>query len=226
MIGFSGAPMMIWLLPPALVFFLLFNQERKESGEQWLLTRVFLLGIALVIPAYLLEALLIKYFALIKTWSIVGLLLESFIAIAVVEESLKFGLFLALRNKWKDSPRSFYIGLVIAICLSLGFSLTENIRYVDQGVEILWLRACTALPMHLGTAASFVFLSHRRIRGGKRFSWADVGVAYALHGLYDLALLAGGYWRYSAILLALGSVAFVIYCFVVARREIKTRGKR
>lgn len=218
--------MMIWLLPPAIVFFLLFNQERKESGEQWLLTRVFLLGIALVIPAYLIEAVLLKYFAAIKTWPIIDLLLKSFIAIAMVEESLKFGLFLALRNKWRNSSHSFYMGLAIAICLSLGFSLTENIRYVGQGTEILWLRACTALPMHLGAAATFVFLSHRRMRDGKRFSWIDVCAAYALHGLYDLALLAGGYWTYCVVLLALGAVAFVIYCFIVARKEIETRGKR
>jgi protease PrsW len=226
MIGFSGAPMMIWLLPPALVFFLLFNQERKESGNQWLLARVFILGIALVIPAYLLEALFLNYFTTVKIWPIFRLVLDSFIAIAVVEESLKYVLFLALQKKWRNVPRALYIGLAIAVCLSLGFSLTENIRYVDQDAAILWLRACTALPMHLGAAASFAYLAQRRARMGRRLSWMDACAAYALHGLYDLVLLAGGYWRYCAIPLALGSAVFIIYCFIIARKEIPQRGNK
>jgi RsiW-degrading membrane proteinase PrsW (M82 family) len=225
MIGFSGTPMMIWLLPPALVFFLLFNHERKESGEQWLLAKVFLLGIALVIPAYLLEAIFIRYLATINVWPIISLLIESFLAIAVVEESLKYGLFLALCKKWRKSSRSLYLGLAIAVCLSLGFSLTENIRYLDQETGILWLRACTALPMHLGAAASFALLSARRARLGKGLAWVDVGLAYLLHGLYDFVLLLGGGWRYCAIPLAMGSAFFVIYCFVLARKEINARGK-
>lgn len=173
------------LLPAMLLLVCLYTRDTVHPEPKREVYRLFLRGAALVLPAGLIERMLLQNSAtgLATTgWS--AIFITSFFAAGMVEEFLKAAIVErgALQRGFMRTPLDC---MVYAGATALGFAAVENILYVTStGVQTAILRAVTAVPAHLmfGLVMGWYFAEHL-FRGRSR------GLAYIipalLHGVYD-----------------------------------------
>jgi RsiW-degrading membrane proteinase PrsW (M82 family) len=178
------------LLPALLLLVWLYTRDTLHPEPKREVYRMFLRGAAIVMPAGVLERLLIGTSAGPGlTDGIRALLVTAFFAAGMVEEFLKAAIVErgALQRGWMKTPLDC---LVYAGATALGFAAVENILYVtSDGWNTALLRAVTAVPAHLmfGIAMGWYF-SESLFKGRSR------GLAYLipalLHGVYDTFALS------------------------------------
>lgn len=181
-------------VPGILILFFVYFKDPVEKEPLKLLLSLFALGCVSTVPAIILE--LIGSTVLFDGGSpttLLGIILDNFIVVALVEELCKF-IFLRLKT-WK-SPEFNYLfdGIVYAVFVSLGFAVLENIFYVFEfGIETGIARAFTSLPGHTVFAVFMgFFYAHAKLEqikgnnaGVKQNLALAVVVPTLAHGAYD-----------------------------------------
>lgn len=184
-VALSLAPAIAWVW-----FF--YRQDRYEWEPLPLLARAFLLGMAAVIPAIVLERPFETWF--VNPPNVFARLFAVFVVVGLGEELFKF--FAVYVAVWRSRHLNEVVdGIVYAVTAALGFAAVENLLYtVTFGLQVAPARALVASLAH----ASFSGIM------GFHFGWArlyaarpekslatGIGLAASLHGLYDYVLVAG-----------------------------------
>jgi RsiW-degrading membrane proteinase PrsW (M82 family) len=173
-----------------LIWYFWKSDVQPEPGR--VLWATFGLGVLSVVPVLMVE---IPLGGLIKHVAdpLVRGTLEAFFGASAPEEGFKLLVLLAYcdRNKEFDEPMD---GIVYGSVASLGFATLENALYVGQGgFGTAVMRALTAVPGHAFYGAILgyyvgqakFFPAHRA-----RLIGAGFLLAWLMHGLYDMPLLA------------------------------------
>jgi RsiW-degrading membrane proteinase PrsW (M82 family) len=146
--------------------------------------------------------------------------------IAVVEETAKFLVPLAICTAL-PKYRSVEQALALAIVAAAGFAVMESAAYaissLDQSVvaarDTLLERTLVTPFGHLPWTAIAVIVAARSWSGHQRIVLSPaalwgLGLAIALHTLWDLVLVHQDWWH--LFVLAIGSVTFVVLCALIA----------
>ena len=177
------------ILPPILIAYYIYRQDKYDKEPRHLLIKSFLFGCVGIIPALILESI-------INESLFSNLFLYAFFGVALVEEGVKY-FFLKkhlYHNKEFNEPMD---GIVYAVMISLGFATVENIGYVvnneGQEMAIAILRMFTAIPLH---AVCGVILGY--YVGLAKFSekpnnslYTGLFLATLVHTVYNYFLFAG-----------------------------------
>src|SRR5438309_1499302 len=172
------------IAPGLAVCIYIFYRDVHDREPAINLVMSFIWGMLATVPAAFLE----RATKGLTDNSIAGIILSSFVFIALVEEGSKF---LALRiycfnRRSFDEPLD---GIVYGIMVSMGFATLENIVYVfEYGMSTALMRIFTAVPAHATFGvlmgyyvgkAKFDFLKRRRL--------LIKGILFATlaHGFYD-----------------------------------------
>ncbi len=190
----SFAPGVFWLW-----FF--YRRDKLEPEPRSLVIRMFLIGMAVMLPAILIE----RPFADSKIVMLV-------FAAPLIEESLKFlaFLFFIYRNPEFDEPMD---GIIYAIAISLGFAAAENAYFIVTSYlapqialgmsdpvwafGMVWklylFRAFLTVPGHALWSAVWGYAAglykFRMRKGGRWLLVNGLLFSWLLHGLFNMMLL-------------------------------------
>ena len=176
---------------PVLIVILFFYFANKFKNLKLFILKAFILGILICFPAGYLNTWIVNTFS--NNNEINDALLIGFFAGGLTEEILKF---LALLFYLPTQKRLKKFDVVIfALFISLGFAVYENFGYVfgssENSFEIAFLRAFTAVPMHIfngilmGYFFEFYVLSRDR-----KFLGYSILLPIILHGSYNFFAFA------------------------------------
>ena len=140
----------IAILPVVLLLVYIYKKDtHKEPGK--VLAKIFFFGVLTVIPAGIIEVVLAPLFPTDNYRSIGMLFVSVFIAVGLVEETVKWLVIKLIIYKSEHFDETFD-GIVYAVFASLGFACIENVLYVaTTGAGTGLLRAITAVPLHACT---------------------------------------------------------------------------
>lgn len=185
------------LLPVALLFFYIRQQDAARPEPPMWLWKGFFYGVLSTILAVMVALLIPSPAAFEGT--VIGAVYTAFCEAAIPEEGAKlFMLWLLLRkNPFFDEHLD---GIVYAACIGLGFAAFENLLYVfgnlDNLVSIAIIRGIFSIPGHfffavaMGYFYSFAtFLSATPAIRRRNFILAYT-VPVILHGIYDGLLMS------------------------------------
>jgi len=186
-------PSFIWLL------FFLRKDSHPESNK--MILKIFIYGMIAAAAAAIIELSMFKGFSLLNIESIsplLTLILYYFIAIALVEELIKYLVVRqnVLKNPEFDEPIDAMLYMIIA---ALGFAALENIlvlfpigRSLFDTIYISGFRFIGATFLHaLCSAVIGYFLALSLFKTEKRFRLIATGliISTLLHGLYNLSII-------------------------------------
>ena len=155
--------------------------------------------------------------------------LDNFIRVALVEEGVKWIALYLITSKNKNFD-SFFDGVIYAVCVSLGFALFENIKYVFTfGIGAAVVRAVTAVPGHMffGVIMGMYYTQWNVFRKASRIEQklkkADNIPAVKLSDTKSYLILsiliptlAHGFYDFcSSIGTALFKIAFVVFLIIL-----------
>ncbi len=189
--------LIVAIVPALWLLSYYYKQDNAKPEPKHLIIKVFLWGVALVIPAVILEflvSLILRPFTggLLMLWIAV----KSFIVAGLIEEWLKR---YTVKKTAYYSPYFDEVmdGIVYAVVASLGFATIENIFYVmEGGFTIAIARAFTALPLHAITAGIMGYYIGRAKFADTPLKEAELfrkGLfkAVVIHGIYDFTVFSG-----------------------------------
>ena len=179
--------LLITIIPPILIVIIFAASDKfKEPNKEIIL--VFICGILITIPAFLLNTYLYDFYL---NYSFISKgLAESFLSAAVVEEGLKFLIlfFVVYRLREFNEPMD---AIVYGVCASLGFAMLENIYYVyylDLGepIYVALTRMFITIPAHgiFGAMMGYFFMRYVFIHKSKSLFFSLL-IPYFLHGFYN-----------------------------------------
>ena len=193
------------VLPGLIVLCYVYSKDKVEKEPKGLLFKLFILGALSVIPAVVWEILGEAFLASQFTEGIDELVLiaiDNFLVIALAEELFKY-LFLKW-GSWKHPAFDYrFDALVYAICVGMGFAITENIIYVVQdGWQVALFRAVTSIPGHACFAICMgIFYGEAKLMdkmgftpSAKAFRRKALWMPVLMHGFYDFCLSLDSVW--------------------------------
>ncbi len=157
---------LVALLPALVLCAYIYRKDRVEKEPLHLLALLFIAGAAAYLPTIWLKGLIgtgiDALFVHAVTYSVHGLPvygtagamlghkgLTALLGVALVEESLKWGL-LTLLTRRSRHFNCLFDGVVYAAFVSLGFAAAENLQYAWlNGCDTLLLRTVVSVPGHL-----------------------------------------------------------------------------
>lgn len=167
----------------------IYAKDRYNQEPLGLLIRCFFLGVLSAVMAVFIEAWGV---GLLNRWipekTIIHLLIESFIVVALTEEWCKY--FMLKRYPYRqaafDEP---FDGIVYSVMVSMGFATIENVGYVMQyGVGTGILRMFLSVPAHGAFAVLMgYFMGKAKMDTVNENSYFVKGLMSAtlFHGLFD-----------------------------------------
>ncbi len=184
--------MALALAPVVALFTYFYVRDKYEKEPRLLLLKVFVLGMLSVIPAVIIGLSLQWALSLLaETGSLFFNLVEIFIVVALVEETVKFLAFFwpAYRHPAFNEP---YDGMMYAITSALGFAAVENVLYVAQGgTAVALARMVLAVPAHALFGAFMGYYVGRAKFSPTRsryYLMAAIVMPVLLHGTYNWLL--------------------------------------
>ena len=208
------------LLPVLLLLWFIYRKDKLNPEPLGKLLLTFFVGCLCVIPASIMETILIPYGPSGEVMPVLNGLYDGFVVAGFSEELCK--LLLLLLVIWK-SPQfdEYFDGIVYAAFLSLGFACVENIGYVmdgdDQMVTAL-MRGLLAVPAHFLFAVTmgyYVSLAKFDPAGRQIHLWKAFLVPMLLHGTYDALLMVSSNLRGSDSTLATIVTVVLFISFVI-----------
>ena len=162
-----------------------------------MILKVFILGMLAACLASVFEMAVLGIF---KGTSLLFVILESFLLIALVEELLKFLVvkIYVFTSPELDEPLDVMLYMVIS---ALGFAFLENIillfaadhPYTIAGAfNFILLRSVGAIFLHTltsGVIGYFIALSFCSVKNKKKLAGAGFFIAILLHGFYNLGIV-------------------------------------
>lgn len=203
----------IWYIIIALIpgiFWIWFYRRKDQNPEpRKLIIKVFLVGMAITLPAIVFEYAAEFFFPFINSENLLTIIISSLFIVAPIEEYLKYYVIkkIAYKNKAFDEPVD---GVIYGVVAGLGFASLENLIVISaEGQAIIILRFATATLMHaITTGIVGYYLSMSKFAGenlrNKYPIWKGLIIAIALHGLYNSIVS-------TQTIIAL----FVLICFLI-----------
>lgn len=195
------------LLPAIILLIRVYKLDKIEKEPRPLLVKLVIVGALTGVAASLIEAVLTRLLNRYYSGSELGyLLLENFVAVALVEELCKH--WPVRRFAWKHPAFDYrFDAVVYCVFSALGFAALENILYVAQfGLSVAVPRALLSVPGHFFFAVYMgIYLGEakRAEREGEgflrdRFLRESILVPVLLHGFWDFSLSVDSPWMTAA----------------------------
>lgn len=200
----------ISLLPAIGWVWFFYRHDRYESEPWALMVRTFLLGMAAVIPAIVLERPFEAWFN--DPPNVLARLFAVFVVVGLGEELCKFlAVYLAV---WRSRHLNEVMdGIVYAVTAALGFAAVENLLYtITFGFQVAPVRALVASLAHASFSGIMGFhLGWARLYAAHPGRSLAMGLALAagLHGLYDYLLVSGIATPLVAVVLLVGIYSYL-----------------
>ena len=208
------------VLPVLLLLFFIYRKDRLNPEPLGKLILTFFVGCLSVIPAGLMESLLMPLAPSAEAMPVANGVFDGYLVAGVSEELCK--LLLLLWVIWR-SPHfdEYFDGIVYAAFLSLGFACVENIGYVMGGEDPMstaLMRGVLAVPAHFLFAVTmgyYVSLAKFDPAGRRGHLWKAFLYPMLLHGTYDALLMVSTNLRGSDSLLSTGITVVLFVIFVI-----------
>ncbi|MEX1376712.1 MAG: PrsW family glutamic-type intramembrane protease [Eubacteriales bacterium] len=217
----SGILIFLACLPSIILLIFIYKVDKFDKEPIGLLFKLFIFGLLTVIPAIILERVFL-YMNFFK--GPLGLLIEAFLIIGLIEEFLKRQAVKLAAYKSEEYDERLD-GIIYCVVASLGFATVENIMYVVQytaSSPYIWLmRALLSVPAHMlfGITMGY-FMSMSKFCSNpvlaKKYARNSLWVPVFFHGLYDFFALSGN------IFLSILIIPLIIYMWIFNIKKLKT----
>ena len=209
------------VLPVLLLLFFIYRKDRLNPEPLGKLLLTFFVGCLSVIPAGLLESMLMPLAPPAEAAPVLNGVFTGYVVAGLSEELFK--LLLLLLVIWRSRHFDEYFdGIVYAAFLSLGFACVENIGYVMSGEDVMstaLMRGLLAVPAHFLFAVTmgyYVSLAKFDPAGRRGYLWKALLFPVLLHGTYDALLmvssnLTGSDTGLSACVTGVLFIVFVVF---------------
>ena len=208
------------LVPAAFLMVQVYRLDRIEKEPLRLLLKLVLFGALSGLAAGAIEGALTRLLDVTLGGSMLRLVLENFLAVALVEEACKR--WVVLKFAWRHPAFDYrFDAVVYCVFSALGFAALENILYVaEYGFAVAVSRALLSVPGHCFFAVYMgIYLGQAKMaeRAMQRYYIelpdespgqylrASLLVPALLHGFWDFSLSVGG-----------GLMTVLFYLFVLA----------
>ena len=199
--------LLVTILPSILIIlFFVYSDKFKEPKSE--IIKVFIFGILITIPAYILNTFLGDFWY--NNTKVSQNLISSFLTAAPVEEGLKLSILYYFVYKMKDFNEPLD-GIVYGVTASLGFATLENIYYVylladhfqTTSMALAVARSFSAVPAHavFGIFMGYFFMKYSFIKKGDNLFFA-FAVPFVLHGCYNLFIASNFFVSLSLVIIA------------------------
>ena len=193
------------VLPPLLIAFYIYKQDKFDKEPKELILKSFLFGCLSVIPIVILELIFNE-----NIFS--NYFVYMFCGVALVEEGMKY---FFLKKYLFDKPEfnEPLDGIVYGVMVSLGFATIENLLYVyiyypDQQISVAAQRMISAIPLHAscGIIMGYYVGLAKFSSSSRIFLLKGVFFATLLHAIYNYFIFSvnGAYSILSFVALILG----------------------
>ena len=218
------------LVPAAFLMVQVYRLDRIEKEPAGLLLKLVLFGALSGLAAGAIEGALTRVLDVTLGGSMLRLMLENFLAVALVEEACKR--WVVLKFAWRHPAFDYrFDAVVYCVFSALGFAALENILYVaEYGFAVAVSRALLSVPGHCFFAVYMgIYLGQAKMaeRAMQRYYIelpdetpgqylrASLLVPTLLHGFWDFSLSVGGW------LMTVLYYLFVLAFFIVAYRKLR-----
>ena len=218
------------LVPAAFLMVQVYRLDRIEKEPAGLLLKLALFGALSGLAAGAIEGALTRVLDVTLGGGMLRLMLENFLAVALVEEACKR--WVVLKFAWRHPAFDYrFDAVVYCVFSALGFAALENILYVaEYGFAVAVSRALLSVPGHCFFAVYMgIYLGQAKMaeRAMQRYYIelpdespgqylrASLLVPALLHGFWDFSLSVGG-----GLMTALFYL-FVLAFFVDAYRKLR-----
>lgn len=208
------------LVPAAFLMVQVYRLDRIEKEPAGLLLKLALFGALSGLAAGAIEGALTRVLDVTLGGGMLRLVLENFLAVALVEEACKR--WVVLKFAWNHPAFDYrFDAVVYCVFSALGFAALENILYVaEYGFAVAVSRALLSVPGHCFFAVYMgIYLGQAKMaeRAMQRYYIelpdespgqylrASLLVPALLHGFWDFSLSVGG-----------GLMTVLFYLFVLA----------
>lgn len=208
------------LVPAAFLMVQVYRLDRIEKEPAGLLLKLALFGALSGLAAGATEGALTRVLDVTLGGGMLRLMLENFLAVALVEEACKR--WVVLKFAWRHPAFDYrFDAVVYCVFSALGFAALENILYVaEYGFAVAVSRALLSVPGHCFFAVYMgIYLGQAKM-AERAMQWyyielpdespgqylrASLLVPTLLHGFWDFSLSVGG-----------GLMTVLFYLFVLA----------
>lgn len=217
---------------PVLLLCAYINAKDIHKEPSGLLISIFFKGALICIPILFVEIILGGIFNTEdSSISLIEMLINVFISIALVEEGFKW--LVAYYSGYKSREfDEIYDIIVYSTFSSLGFACIENILYVlDGGMNIAIMRALLSIPGHtcfgvlMGYSMSKAKINE--INGQHQLSKKNLLLSLIIpslfHAIYDALLMVDIDAEMQLIIFFAFDIAMVIYCFTIVKKMSKVQ---
>ena len=218
------------LVPAAFLMVQVYRLDRIEKEPAGLLLKLALFGALSGLAAGAIEGALTRVLDVTLGGSMLRLVLENFLAVALVEEACKR--WVVLKFAWRHPAFDYrFDAVVYCVFSALGFAALENILYVaEYGFAVAVSRALLSVPGHCFFAVYMgIYLGQAKMaeRAMQRYYIelpdespgqylrASLLVPTLLHGFWDFSLSVGG-WLMTVLF-----YLFVLAFFIDAYRKLR-----
>ena len=218
------------LVPAAFLMVQVYRLDRIEKEPAGLLLKLALFGALSGLAAGAIEGALTRLLDVTLGGSMLKLVLENFLAVALVEEACKR--WVVLKFAWRHPAFDYrFDAVVYCVFSALGFAALENILYVaEYGFAVAVSRALLSVPGHCFFAVYMgIYLGQAKM-AERAMQWyyielpdespgqylrASLLVPTLLHGFWDFSLSVGGW------LMTILFYLFVLAFFIDAYRKLR-----
>ena len=208
------------LVPAAFLMVQVYRLDRIEKEPAGLLLKLALFGALSGLAAGAIEGALTRVLDVTLGGGMLRLMLENFLAVALVEEACKR--WVVLKFAWRHPAFDYrFDAVVYCVFSALGFAALENILYVaEYGFAVAVSRALLSVPGHCFFAVYMgIYLGQAKM-AERAMQWyyielpdespgqylrASLLVPTLLHGFWEFSLSVGG-----------GLMTVLFYLFVLA----------
>ena len=218
------------LVPAAFLMVQVYRLDRIEKEPAGLLLKLALFGALSGLAAGAIEGALTRVLDVTLGGGMLRLVLENFLAVALVEEACKR--WVVLKFAWNHPAFDYrFDAVVYCVFSALGFAALENILYVaEYGFAVAVSRALLSVPGHCFFAVYMgIYLGQAKM-AERAMQWyyielpdetpgqylrASLLVPTLLHGFWDFSLSVGG-WLMTVLF-----YLFVLAFFIDAYRKLR-----
>lgn len=215
---------------PSIIWLAFYLRKDVHPEPKSMVLKVFLFGMLIAFPTAFIGIILFKCFDALHFSLFLTTFLNMFIAVAFVEEFMKYAVikYKVIKNKQFDEPTDAMIYMII---VALGFAAVENIlilfplsEFFDLFIIVSGVRFVGATFLHAlcsATIGYFVALWYFR---KKPFRFVIFGALIAIicHGLFDISfvMIDSGY-KFLIPAIVLVCLAFFVSWAFLDLKKIK-----
>ena len=211
------------IAPGLAICIYIFHKDIYNREPKITLLISFILGMLAIIPAFILESILIPLFGN----SVLATAVVAYGVVGLIEEFIKFLVvrYYCFSRKSFDEPLD---GIIYAVVVSMGFATIENIGYVMQhGYSVAIARMLLAIPAHAAFGVMLgYFIGKAKFdpSNSKQYFLQGLFWAVLFHGTYDFFLFLQGNPIVKPIisdmLLFSGAIASLIIALRMSKKQI------